>query len=114
MTQMESIWGAIRNYLTTAPYGASLVAWESACQTEVRILILEDPTSSRTTKGVCHSHRACALEPGCHSYEPTLQTPKPVHPRAWAPQQREATTLRSLRTAAEEWPPLSATREKPA
>ena len=36
--------------------------------TRVRALVWEDPTCRGATKPTRHNYRACALEPGSHSY----------------------------------------------
>ena len=65
--------------------------------TRVWSLAQEDPTCRGTTKPVHHNYWACALEPASHNYWARMpQLPKPVHPKASAPQ------LLSLRAATTE------------
>ena len=92
--------------------------------TQVWPLVREDPTCHGATKPVCHNYWDCALEPASHNY--WVCTPlllKPVSSRAHMPQllspraatteahtprayglQREATAMRSLRTATKSSP----------
>ena len=68
--------------------------------TRVQALIREDPTCRGATKPVCHNYWAYALEPASHNYwSPRAATTEACVPRARAPQQREATAMRSPRTA---------------
>ena len=61
-----------------------------------------------TTKPRHHNYRACALEPGSHSYWAyVLQVLKPSHPRA-----REAATVRSLHTITRERTPAHCNQRK--
>ena len=90
--------------LITYPYShstafsrASLVAqWLRICLpmqgTRVRALVREDPTCRGATRPVSHNYWACTLEPTSHSY---------WSPRAYSlcSATREATTVRSPRTA---------------
>ena len=60
---------------------------ESACQSRIQSLILEDPLSHRATKPIYHNHWACALKPGsCKHWAHVPQLLKPVCPRVQAPQ----------------------------
>ena len=62
--------------------------------TRVQALIREDPTCRGATKPVCHNY--WALEPASHNYwSPHAATTEARVPRACAPQQREATAMRS-------------------
>ena len=69
-------------------------------QTQVRALVQEDPTCRGATKPVSHNYWAHALEPGSHNYWSLRATTTEAHvPTAHAPQPREATAMRSLRTS---------------
>ena len=73
--------------------------------TRVRALVWEDPTCCGTTKPVRHNYWACALKPTSHNYWAHVpQLLKPTRSRARAPQQRETTAMRSLRTATKHSP----------
>ena len=91
-------------HFKTNELGTSLVAqWLRICLpmqgTRVRSLVWEDPTCLGAAKPVHHNYWACALEPVSHNYWARMpQLLKPAHPRAHAPQ-REATAMRSPRTA---------------
>ena len=93
--------------------------------TRVRSLVREDPMCCRATKPArhnCWAHtpqllkpmrsRACVpqlLESTCHKYwAHTLQLLKPVHPNKRSHLKENPTHHN------EEWPPLTAMREKPA
>ena len=65
--------------------------------TWVRALAQEDPTCRGATKPVRHNYWGCALEPVSHNYWARV-------PRARAPQQRKATTMRSPCTATKRTP----------
>ena len=83
-------------------------------ETRVLPLVWEDPTCSRATKPVSHSHWAWALEPGnCKYWAPPPQLPRPAHPEPRSTA-RGATAVRSSCAATREDTPLSAPREKPA
>ena len=85
--------------------GTSLVAqWLrihlSMQGSRVRALVREDPTCRGATKPVRYNYWACALEPVSHNYWARMpQLLKARVPRACAPQQREATAMRSPCTA---------------
>ena len=87
--------------------------------TWVRALVREDPTCCGATKPVCHNYWACALEPMSHNYwarvpqllSPRAATTEPTCHNYWSPctqspcsSTREATAMRSLRTAAKSSP----------
>ena len=92
--------------------------------TWVRALVQDDPTCHGATKPVHHKYWACALEPMSHNYwahvpqllslrsracEPQLLSPwaattEACAPRVGAPQQREATAMRSLHTTTKSSP----------
>ena len=88
---------------------ASLVTqWLRICLpmqgTRVQALVREDPTCHGATKPVHHNCWACALEPASHNYRSPCATTTEAHaPRARAPQ-REATAMRSPRTATKSSP----------
>ena len=90
--------------------GLPLVAqWLRICLpiqgTRVRALVREDPTCHGAAKPVCHNCWACALEPASHNYwSPRAATTEACMPRARAPRQREATTMRCLHTATKSSP----------
>ena len=95
---------------------ASLVAqWLGICLSmqgiRVRALFWEDPTCCRATKPVRHNYWACALESVSHNYwahVPQLLKPAHLEPCSTA---REATAMRSPRTAMKSTP-CSALLEK--
>ena len=72
--------------------------------TWVSALVWEDPTCRGTTKPVCHNYWACALEPkshNCWACVPQLLKPACLEPML---HKREATTMRSPRTATKSSP----------
>ena len=84
--------------------GTSLVAqWLRICLpmqgTWVWSLVPEDPTCHGATKPLCHNYWACALEPASHNY--WAHVPNYWNPCAESPcsTTREATAMRSPRTA---------------
>ena len=80
--------------------------------TRVQAVIQEDPTCCGATKPVHHNYWARALEPTSHNYwahEPQLLSPRATTTEARVPtargqQQREATAMTSLCTAAKSSP----------
>ena len=65
--------------------------------TRVQALVREDPTCRGKTKPVCHNYWACALAPACCNYwSPRASSPCPTT--------REATAMRSPRTATKSSP----------
>ena len=91
-------WGETK---TDAPGTSLVVQWlriHLPMQgTRVQALVREDPTSRGATKPVHHNYWAFALEPSSHNY---------WSPHAWSPcsATREATTMRSPRTATKSSP----------
>ena len=88
--------------------GTSLVAqWLRVCLpvqgTRVQALVREDPACRRATKPMCHNYRACALEPESHNYWAHVLQLQACTPRSLWPQ-REATAMRSPRTATKSSP----------
>ena len=81
------------------PGGAVLENPPAKAGDRVQALVREDPTCCGASKPVSHNYWA---------HVPHLL--KPVHSTARAPQ-REATAMRSPRTATKSSPPLAATRE---
>ena len=74
--------------------------------TRVQALAWEDPTWHGATKPVYHNYWAWALEPASHNYRtPRATTTEACAPRARA-LQREATAVRSPRTAMKSSPRL--------
>ena len=74
--------------------------------TRVRALVREDPTCPGATKPMRHNYWACALEPASHNYwacVPQLLKPACLDPCSAT---REATAMRSLRTATKSSPHL--------
>ena len=69
--------------------------------TQVRALVLEDPTCRGATKPMRHNYWACALEPASHNYwahvprARALQQEKPPEWEAREPQQRVAPARRN-------------------
>ena len=77
--------------------------------TRVRALVWEDLTCHGATKSMRHNYWACALESESHNYwAHVLQLLKPVLCNKRSHRNEEATHHN------EEYPPLAATREKPA
>ena len=86
-----------------------VVQWLKMCLpmqgTQVPSLVPEDPTCRGATKPVRHNYWACAPEPTNHNcWARVPQLLEPACPRACAPQQRQATAMRSLRTATKSSP----------
>ena len=94
--------------------------------THVQALVREDPTCHGGTKPVHHNYWACALEPAGHNYwacalEPAghnywacvPQLLRPVHLQPMLCNGRSHGNEKPMHYN-EEWPPLAATKEKPA
>ena len=73
--------------------------------TQARSLVREDPKCRGATKPVHHNFWACALQPACRNYwARVLQLPKPKHLEPLLRNKREATAMRSPRTATKSSP----------
>ena len=87
-------------------------------KTQVQSLVGEDPTCPGTTKPVSHNYRACALEPGTATTEPTDLdcAPQQEKPLKWEPCARQLESspcLLQLETAlAKQQRPSTTKREK--
>ena len=89
------------------PIRASLVAqWLTICLpmqgTWVKTLVREDPTCRGATKPVRHNYQACAVEPTSHNY--WACAPQLLKPASPCSATREATAVRSPRTATKSSP----------
>ena len=103
----------------TVSFGTSLVVqWLRICLpmqgTRVRSLVQEDPTCRGANKPVGHNYWACTLEPASHNYWAHVTTIEARTPRAHAPQQGEATAMRSPRTTTKSIPCSLQLEWKPA
>ena len=103
--QAWHIWGTKK----TSGWTSLVAQWLRICMpmqgTRVWALVRENPTCRGTTNPMRHNYWACALEPASHNYWAHVpQLLKPMHSRARAPQQREATAMRSPRTATKHSP----------
>ena len=103
------------HYLKMNNSGTSLsVQWLRTClpmqKTQVWSLVREDPTCHAATKAVSHSYWACAPEPGSYNYWAHEPQPLSLWAESLCFSTKEATAMRSPRTATREQT-LHATRE---
>ena len=98
---------------SNATWASLVVQWLRIClpmqRTWVRALVREDPTCRRATKPVRHNYWACTLESVSHNYWALCHNYWSPHAYSPCSATREATAIRSPRTAMKSspcWPQL--------
>jgi len=86
--------------MTGFPHGSVVKNPPANAEDTGSVLIWEDSTRWGANKPMCHSYRACALEHEAGTTEPSSCNYRSLH--AWSSATKEATAMRSSRTASRE------------